>query len=109
MTPDDDLSSLGRDNEDIVSATEGLFLEIASNADARLKEAVTVMNGRRRLVRLYEAALIPDREEELAALKACWNARDIPRLRDLIFAYYKRRHDLAPQIVALMNAPQSPQ
>ena len=89
--------------DDILLATEALFLDIASASDAPLKNAVLMVNKRRRLIGAYEGALIPNRDEELRALKACWAARDIPRLKDLIMQYYKRRSELAPQIVEMIN------
>jgi hypothetical protein len=89
--------------DDILLATEDLFLDIAKDSDAPLKEAVVMMNARMRLVRAYEAALIHDREAELSALRACWLSRDIARLKELLSQYYRRRQDLAPQIVQLMN------
>jgi len=89
--------------DEIISATESLFLDMANASEGPLRDAVEQINDRRRLLRAYEAALIPDRAEELRGLKESWDARDIPRLKALLLAYYKRRQDLAPQIVALMN------
>lgn len=93
----------------VVMATEALFLDIASKGDASLKDAVILINVRRRLLRAHEAALISDREAELAALRSAWEARDIPSLKTLIVEYYRRRQALAPQLAALLNAPPSRQ
>lgn len=91
------------DLDPTVLATEALFLDIAQDSDASLREAVMVINQRRRVLRAYEAAVIPNREEELSELKACWAARDISRLKVLILQYYRRRQELAPMMVKLMN------
>ena len=109
MTSERNPGELSASHEDIISATEALFLDIAKNSDAGLQGAVKSINSRRRLIRMYEVALIPDREDELAALRACWAARNIPQLKALLVKYYQRRHELAPQIVALMNATSAPQ
>lgn len=109
MIPDQTSAQSSAGQDAFVSATETFFLDIANNSDAALKKAVAVINGRRRLIRIYEATLIPDREQELEALRQCWAARDIPRLKALIYDYYQRRHALAPQIVSLINASGSAQ
>lgn len=89
---------------DVAAATESLFAEIASaSGDALFADQVRVMNGQLSRLRPYEAPLLPDRDLEFAALSACWSERDLPRLRQLVQAYFQRRQDIVPDLVKLMN------
>jgi len=91
---------------DIAEATDRLFQAIANGSgNAGLREAVLAMNRQMASIRPYEAALIPDREAEYAALSESWAARDWPHLKRLIAAYFERREALAPQLAHLINRP----
>jgi hypothetical protein len=91
---------------DIAEATNQLVLAIADGSGSpALREAMLAMNRQMAAIRPYEAALIPDREAEYTALSECWAARDWPRLKGLIAAYFARREALAPQLARLINHP----
>ena len=94
------------DKCDIGLATARLFFEMSTAIpDAKLRQAVATMNDRMTLKRQYESVLIPDLEAEYQALSECWHRRDMPKLKTLLLAYFKRRRDLAPQIAQLINRP----
>lgn len=91
---------------DIAEATNQLFQDIAAGVgNPALREDVLAMNEELATFRPYEATLIPDRAEEYAALSESWAARDWPRLKVLIAAYFARRQALAPQLSQLINRP----
>ena len=91
---------------DIAVATEQLFQAIADGAgSAALRESVLLMNKQMAAFRPYEDALIPDREAEYAALSESWAARDWPKLKVLIAAYFQRRESLVPQLAQLIDRP----
>ncbi len=91
---------------DIGEATNRLFQAIADGlGNAELRTSMLMMNREMAPFRPYEAVLIPDREAEYAALSESWAARDWPRLKLLIAAYFARREALAPQLAELINRP----
>jgi len=89
---------------DVAAATDMLFAEIANAAgDALFADQVRALNTQMSRLRPYEAALIPDRDQEFAALSACWSKRDLPRLRQLVQVYFQRRQAIVPELVKLIN------
>lgn len=93
-----------RSEADITAATEAFFTDMVSALpDPAVKENMARMNAAMRQIRPYEAALIPDRAEELDALQAAWERRDIVRLEGLLKAYFQRRQALVPQVMHLMK------
>ena len=92
--------------DEITSATERLFIEIADAFDDEgFQRSVRATNADMYKVRRYESALIPDLDSEFQALSECWKARDLPRLRMLLAAYFERREQLSPAIQKLINRP----
>jgi len=91
---------------DITAATERLFLEIAgcSNNPA-VATHMQALIARMEVIRPYEAALISNRADELAALSTCWQQRDFVSLQTLLSAYFQRRLAIVPQIIDLINRP----
>jgi hypothetical protein len=86
--------------------TERLFEEIAnSNKDPFARASMVLLNDQMRAIRPYEAAFIPDRDVELAALAESWEQRDMSKLRILLSAYFERRQALVPKLVHLINRP----
>lgn len=96
---------LHADNE-ITAATERLFVEISQTfEDEILRNTVTAINEDMYATRRFESALIPDLKAEYDALSACWARRDIPKLKQLLVAYFTRRRDLGPEIEKLKSHP----
>ncbi|HTM81570.1 hypothetical protein [Asticcacaulis sp.] len=92
--------------DDIVEATERLFLEIAEAAgNEAVRQAILTINEQMHSIRPYEAAFISDRQAEFEALSSSWASRDMPELRRLIMVYFERRQDITPQLVSLINNP----
>ncbi|WP_298325471.1 hypothetical protein [Asticcacaulis sp.] len=97
--------SLGEEAE-VTVATERLFCEVVNGLqNPLLSRQMARMNEIMRQVRPYEAALIPDRAQELDALARAWADRDMARLETLLQAYFDRRKALVPQLVNLINHP----
>ncbi len=95
-----------RSEVEITSATNRLFQAIADGmSNPALRSDILAMNEELAPLRPYEAALISDRQAEYDALSESWAARDWPRLRVLIAAYFERRQALAPQLAQLINCP----
>lgn len=92
-------------SSDVTVATERLFIEISRTfADETLREMMPVVNAQLFSTRRYECALIPDLEAEYQALSEAWRARDIPRLKVLLAAYFLRREALEPEFNRLKNS-----
>jgi DNA-binding GntR family transcriptional regulator len=109
MTDVPPLSSRGslQEEAEVTVATERLFSEVVNGMENPwLSGQMARMNEIMRQVRPYEAALIPDRAQELEALAKAWAARDIERLQTLLQAYFERRKALVPELVKLINRPQ---
>jgi len=95
-----------KDADDITAATERLFVEIADGFDdTAFQQSVRAANADMYATRRYESAFIPDLGSEYAALSDCWKARDIPRLKALLAAYFERRKRLGPEIQKLIDRP----
>ncbi len=105
MTADPTASGTGQEL-DVSEATSRLFQAIADGVgNAALRTDMLAMNAEMATIRPYEAAFIPDREAEYAALSEAWAARDWTRLKVLIAAYFERRQALAPQLSRLLDRP----
>lgn len=92
--------------DDIPSATERLFVEIADAFDdVGFQQSIRASNADMYTTRRYESAVIPDLASEYAALSECWEARDIPRLKRLLAGYFERRKRLGPEIQKLIDRP----
>jgi DNA-binding GntR family transcriptional regulator len=91
---------------EIAEKTEALFQDICDmSGNAMLRQTIGLINAHLHLIRPYEGAFIPDRNSEYEAMAAAWAKRDMPRLRELTTAYFKRRRDLVPQIAKIINRP----
>lgn len=91
---------------EIAERTEALFQDICdTSGNALLRQTIGMINAHLHIIRPYESAFIPDRGAELEALAAAWASRDMPRLRELTTAYFKRRRDLVPHIAKMINRP----
>ena len=91
---------------DIAEKTEALFQNICDmSGNTRLRQTIGVINAHLHMIRPYESAYIPDRRAEYDAMATAWANRDMPRLRELTTAYFKRRRDLVPQIAKIINRP----
>ncbi|MEN5062139.1 GntR family transcriptional regulator [Luteimonas sp. TWI1416] len=89
------------DPQDTPNATWRLFDAIADLTDnderrAPLKQA----NDQLAPVRHAKQALLNDAHDELAALYACWAARDLTSLKAGLRDYHRRRVVMAPKIVS---------
>ena len=106
-SPPPPLHSAGPETDnDVTAATERLFLEISATfEDDSLRGLIPVINEQMFATRRYESALIPDLAAEYQVLSNCWQKRDMPRLKRLLAAYFRRREALGPQIQKLMKRP----
>ena len=92
--------------DDIVEATEKLFVEIAQAAGSEaLRQAILSINEQMQLIRPYEAAFISNRQAEFDTLSTSWAARDIPEVKRLITAYFERRQNITPDLVNMITHP----
>ena len=84
--------------DDIHRATDALFADIVgATGDEVIDLLHTPPTLMARICRLHEAAVIPDRAEELKALHDAWGPRDLERMRPVIMAHETRRMHLAAQ------------
>jgi DNA-binding GntR family transcriptional regulator len=100
--PDPEFPELDLDQDDIVAATEALFLAIADFSDTgETRYAVSNVNDRLRPLRQLDTGDLIDLPAEMAEFKAAWQAHDLGSLRDLVKRYHHRRLALVPNFVAL--------
>lgn len=89
-------------HEDIVAATEQLFLALVGNMqNMELTRNMGNSNDRLRAIRKLEEGLLPDRFEELKGLVQAWTEGNRPVLRRALGRYHRRRLDVVPQLVGL--------
>jgi DNA-binding GntR family transcriptional regulator len=93
---------LSLNEEDIVSATEALFLAIAEFSDMdETKYAVANVNDRLRPIRQLDTGPLLDHPAELKEFQAAWDAHNLKLLHRLVRKYHHRRLAIVSQYVAL--------
>jgi DNA-binding GntR family transcriptional regulator len=91
---------LGENN--VVAATEALFLAIAEFSDMdETKYAVANVNDRLRPIRQLDTGVLIDHLTELKEFQAAWDAHDLKLLRRLVNKYHHKRLGLVTEFVAL--------
>ena len=89
---------------DISERTEALFQDICdASGNELLRNTIGLINAHLHIIRPYESAFIPDRQVEFEAMSQAWTDRDLPRLRELTTAYFRRRRDLIPQLAQFIS------
>lgn len=93
----------GTHSENLIERTEALFLRIAERS-GNIEHGRALVHANARLFgpRLAEAKLVPDAEDELAAIADCVERWDGNGQRRLLQRYTKRREGIAAMIVRQM-------
>lgn len=83
-----------------------LFRRIAfRSGNPELEAAIENLNDRLAAIRMIEARLFADLEEELAALHSRLAADDVAALRRGLTAYHRRRQRCAPELLVAARLP----
>ncbi|MFT4077477.1 MAG: GntR family transcriptional regulator [Asticcacaulis sp.] len=99
---DPEFPPLDLSEDDIVTATEALFLAIAAFSDMdETKYAVANVNDRLRPIRQLDTGTLIDHPAELKAFQDAWDAHDLKLLRRLVTKYHHKRLRLVTEFVAL--------
>ncbi len=93
---------LDLDKDDIVAATEALFLAIAEFSDMdETRYAVANVNDRLRPIRQLDTGPLIDHPTELKEFQAAWDDHNLKLLQRLVRKYHTRRIALVKEFVAL--------
>jgi len=83
------------------TATADLFRRMARMAgNAEHEQAIDNLSDRLGALRIAEARIFDDSEEELAAMRGALEVGDLAALRRQIAAYHRRRQRFVPEILA---------